>query len=95
MLASRIFRITSKTKYRISRKKGFRNHEFVERINQDANDKMQVQFWFNPQKTIEAAALLLKLNDNKPMKYWGLLKMLYLADRTALQKMDLPITGDH
>ena len=63
MLASRIFRMTSKIQYRISRKKSFRNHKFVERINQNANDKMQVQFRFNPQKTIEAAALLLKLNE--------------------------------
>ena len=94
MLASRIFRITSKTKYRISRRNGFRNHKFVERINQDASNKIQVQFRFNPKKTIEAAALLLKLNDNKPMKYWSLLKILYLADRTALQQMDRPITGD-
>ena len=55
---------------------------------------MNVEFRFHPQKTVEAAATLLKLHG-KPMKYLGLLKMLYLADRIALQKMDQPITGDH
>ncbi len=55
---------------------------------------MNVEFRFHPQKTVEAAATLLKLHG-KPMKYLGLLKMLYLADRLALQKMDQPITGDH
>jgi hypothetical protein len=54
---------------------------------------MNVEFRFHPQKTLEAAAVLLKLHG-KPMKYLGLLKMLYLADRIALQKMDQPITGD-
>jgi hypothetical protein len=54
---------------------------------------MQVQFQFHPQKAIEAAAVLLKLHG-KPMKYLGLLKMLYLADRIALKQMEQTITGD-
>jgi len=31
----------------------------------------------------------------KPMKYLGLLKMLYIADRIALERIEQPITGDH
>jgi len=53
-----------------------------------------IQFRFHLAKTIEAAAVLLKLH-NKPMKYLGLLKMLYIADRIALKRIEQPITGDH
>jgi uncharacterized phage-associated protein len=55
---------------------------------------MPIQFRFHPEKAVEAAAILLKLHG-KPMKYLGLLKMLYIADRVALQRMEQPITGDH
>lgn len=55
---------------------------------------MPIQFRFHPEKTVEAAAVLLKLHG-KPMKYLGLLKMLYIADRIALERMEQPITGDH
>jgi uncharacterized phage-associated protein len=55
---------------------------------------MSIQFRFHPEKAVEAAAILLKLHG-KPMKHLGLLKMLYIADRLALQSMDQPITGDH
>ncbi len=55
---------------------------------------MSIQFRFHPEKAVEAAAILLKLHG-KPMKYLGLLKMLYIADRVALQRMEQPITGDH
>ncbi|MCY7331583.1 MAG: SocA family protein [Pseudanabaena sp. CAN_BIN31] len=54
---------------------------------------MSISFRFHPEKAIEAAAMLLKLHG-KPMKYIGLLKMLYIADRIALERMDQPITGD-
>lgn len=54
---------------------------------------MSIVFRFHPQKAVEAAAWFLKLHG-KPMKYIGLLKMLYLADRKALERMDQPITGD-
>lgn len=54
---------------------------------------MSVEFRFHSQKAVEAAALLLKLHG-KPMKYLGLLKMLYIADRIALERMEQPITGD-
>lgn len=55
---------------------------------------MAIQFQFHLEKAVEAAAILLKLHG-KPMKYLGLLKMLYIADRIALERMDQPITGDH
>lgn len=55
---------------------------------------MSIQFRFQPKKAVQAAAMLLKLHDRKPMKYLGLLKMLYIADRIALERMDWPITGD-
>lgn len=55
---------------------------------------MPIQFRLHPEKSVEAAAVLLKLHG-KPMKYLALLKMLYIADRTALGRMDQPITGDH
>ena len=54
---------------------------------------MPIQFRFHPEKAIEAAAVLLKLHD-RPMKYLGLLKMLYIADRIALKRIEQPITGD-
>ncbi|NJP08379.1 MAG: SocA family protein [Leptolyngbyaceae cyanobacterium RU_5_1] len=54
---------------------------------------MPIQFRFHPEKAVEAAAILLKLHG-KPMKHLGLLKMLYIADRIALQRMEQPITGD-
>jgi uncharacterized phage-associated protein len=54
---------------------------------------MSVEFRFHPQKVIEASALLLKLHG-RPMKYLGLLKMLYIADRIALNRMEQLITGD-
>ncbi len=55
---------------------------------------MAIQFRFHPEKAVEAAAILLKLHG-KPMKYLGLLKMLYIADRIALERIEQPITGDH
>lgn len=55
---------------------------------------MSIQFRFHPKKAVEAAAILLKLHG-KPMKHLGLLKMLYIADRKALEIMEQPITGDH
>ena len=55
---------------------------------------MSISFRFHPEKAVEAAAILLKLHG-KPMKYLGLLKMLYIADRVALKRMEQPITGDH
>ena len=55
---------------------------------------MPIQFRFHPKKAVEAAAILMKLHG-KPIKYLGLLKMLYIADRIALERIEQPITGDH
>ncbi len=54
---------------------------------------MPIQFRFHPEKAVEAAAVFLKLHG-RPMKYLGLLKMLYIADRVALERLEQPITGD-
>jgi uncharacterized phage-associated protein len=54
---------------------------------------MSVEFRFHSKKAVEASALLLKLHG-KPMKYLGLLKMLYISDRIALERMEQSITGD-
>ncbi|MDS3861384.1 Panacea domain-containing protein [Thermosynechococcaceae cyanobacterium BACA0444] len=55
---------------------------------------MSIQFQFHPEKAIEATGTFLKLHG-QPMNYLGLLKMLYMADRLALQRIEQPITGDH
>lgn len=52
-----------------------------------------IQFKFNPKKIVQAAAIFLKLHG-KPMDYLGLLKLLYMADRIALQRIEQPISGD-
>lgn len=52
-----------------------------------------IKFRFHPEKAIQAAAVLLKKHGGQ-MKYLGLLKMLYIADRMALQRLEQPITGD-
>ena len=54
---------------------------------------MAIHFRFDPEKTVEATAFLLKLHG-RSMNSLDLLKMLYMADRIALQTMDQPITGD-
>ncbi len=52
-----------------------------------------MEFNYDPLKTVQAAALFLKLN-RQPMEYMKLIKLLYIADRTALDRMDSTITGD-
>src|SRR6476646_8800293 len=52
-----------------------------------------IQFKFNPRKTVQAAAMLLKLNE-QPINYLKLLKLLYMADRIALQRIEQSISGD-
>jgi uncharacterized phage-associated protein len=52
-----------------------------------------MKFNYNPLKTVQAAALFLKLNK-QPMEYMKLIKLLYLADRFSLKMMDDTITGD-
>ncbi len=52
-----------------------------------------LKFSFNPKKSTQAAAVLLKLNKGD-MENYLFIKMLYLADRSALDKWGDPITGD-
>jgi len=52
-------------------------------------------FWFEfkARKSTQAAAFLLNLCNGKKDKYL-LLKMIYLADRAALERWNISITGD-
>ncbi len=52
-----------------------------------------MEFKYQPEKTVEAAGLFLKLHG-KPMEYMKLIKLLYMADRRALDFMYETITGD-
>ena len=52
-----------------------------------------MEFIFDEHKATQAAAYLLK-RDGGRMKYMKLIKLLYLADRTALIETGSPITGD-
>jgi len=52
-----------------------------------------IKFQFSEEKTTQAAALFLKCAGGK-MNYMKLIKLLYLADRKALEKWERPITGD-
>ncbi|ETR69585.1 MAG: phage associated protein [Candidatus Magnetoglobus multicellularis str. Araruama] len=53
-----------------------------------------MEFNYDPIKTVQAAALFFKMNGEKSMKYIKLIKLLYLADRAALNLMEETITGD-
>lgn len=50
-------------------------------------------FSFSPEKTVQASSFLLGRAKGS-MNYMKLIKLLYLADRTALVRFDAPITGD-
>lgn len=52
-----------------------------------------IRFKFNALKTVQVAAMFLDLHGGK-MKYLGLLKLLYLADRIALKRLERPLSGD-
>lgn len=52
-----------------------------------------MRFFFDIEKAVDAAAYLLELHGGK-MEWLKLLKLLYLADRTALERWNRPITGD-
>jgi uncharacterized phage-associated protein len=52
-----------------------------------------IRFPFRERKAAQATAYLLKRHGNR-MYYLALIKLLYLADRTALIERGLPITGD-
>lgn len=55
--------------------------------------KEPTQLPFNEAKVTQAAALLLALRGGR-MHYLKLMKLLYIADRTALQRWGVPITMD-
>ena len=50
-------------------------------------------FHFGIQKTIQAAAVLLRFERTRRMSYFRLLKLLYLADRDSIQETARPIIG--
>jgi uncharacterized phage-associated protein len=49
---------------------------------------------FHVEKVAQAAAVLLKTEENRRMSRLRLLKLLYVADRERLQESGRPITGD-
>jgi uncharacterized phage-associated protein len=52
-----------------------------------------MRFVFNERKAAQMAAHLLDLSG-RSMKYLQLMKLMYLADRTALLEKGRPISGD-
>jgi len=52
------------------------------------------QFRFHFDRSLQAAAHLLRQADERAMAYIHLLKMLYIADREYLAERGYPITGD-
>ena len=52
-----------------------------------------IEFHFNVKKSAQAASILLRLNGGD-MGNYCFIKMLYLADREAIKRWGLPITGD-
>ena len=52
-----------------------------------------MQTRFNQRKAAHAASVFLRLRGNK-MSYLKLIKLLYLLDRTALERWERPVTGD-
>ena len=55
---------------------------------------LPISFVFDEKKAAQAAAYLLKLSGGQ-MNYMVLIKLLYLSDRKALTKTEMPITGSH
>lgn len=55
---------------------------------------INIRFKLNTLKTVQVAAMFLKLHGGS-MKYLGLLKLMYMADRLAFKNIDQPISGDN
>ena len=51
-----------------------------------------LRFKFDPKKTAQAVAFLLRLSNNKRTKFF-VVKMLYAADRRQMRRAGVPITG--
>lgn len=49
---------------------------------------------FDPERTAQAAGVLIGLSGGDRMPYLKLLKLLYLADRESLAEKHYPLTGD-
>jgi len=56
-------------------------------------ENIMLTYKFDFQKTLQAAALLLRAHHNR-MEYIRLLKLLYIADRELLAKIGRTLTGD-
>ena len=56
---------------------------------------MTIEFRFNFEKTLQAAAFLLSQEKDRRMSSLRLLKLLYVADREMLAATGKTITGDH
>jgi len=56
-------------------------------------NRKPISYEFNPEKTAQAANRLLRFSGGH-RNYLELIKLLYLADRQALIKLQSPITGD-
>jgi uncharacterized phage-associated protein len=56
-------------------------------------NEQPIRFRFNAKKAAQAANKLLQLSGGR-RNYMELVKLLYLADRKALLRLDCPITGD-
>lgn len=52
-----------------------------------------INFDFNEKKATQVTALLLTLNNNE-LNYTKLIKLLYIIDRTALERFNWPVIGD-
>ena len=53
-----------------------------------------IRFQFDAKKAAQAASKLLHLSHGR-RNYMELVRLLYLADRKALLRLECPITGDH
>jgi uncharacterized phage-associated protein len=53
----------------------------------------KIVFKFDPRKAADAAALLLRLHGGE-MNHMRLIKLLYVAERTSLDRFGRPIVGD-
>ena len=51
-------------------------------------------FAFKFDKTIQAAAYILRRESSREMNYMRLVKILYIADRESIRETGRPITGD-
>jgi len=49
---------------------------------------------FQPEKAVQAAAVLLRAQGSREMDYMRLLKLLYIADRESLKRIGRPIIGN-